>query len=83
MLSATIELPRTFTSIEMGGRKLLPCTISPRTQVLPPSVPTFMGSYMVLSHGFTTIGWLALYLYCEASLPRSVTNSNSHRPKGP
>jgi hypothetical protein len=44
MLSAIMERPRTFTSIEMGGRRLLPCTISPRTQVLPPSAPTFKGS---------------------------------------
>jgi hypothetical protein len=44
ILSATMERPITFTSIEIGGRKLLPRTISPRTQVLPPTAPTFMGS---------------------------------------
>jgi hypothetical protein len=42
--SAMMERPLTFTSIEMGGRRLLPCTISPRAQVLPPSGPTFKGS---------------------------------------
>jgi hypothetical protein len=81
--SAIMERPRNFTSIEMGGRRLLPCTISPRAQVLPPSGPTFNGSYTVQSHGFTTIGWLALYLYCEARRPRSVMYSNSQWPKGP
>src|ERR1700730_7685867 len=73
IFSAIIERPRTFTSMEMGGRRLLPCTISPRTQVLPPSAPTFKGSYTVLSHGLTTMGWPAVYLYFEASMARSVT----------
>jgi hypothetical protein len=81
--SAMMERPVTLTSIEMGGRRLLPCTISPRAQVLPPSGPTFKGSYTVLSQGLTTIGWVAVNLNSVASLSRLVTYSNSHRPNGP
>src|SRR5579872_1470030 len=78
-----MERPRTFKSMEMGGRRLLPCTISPLAQVLPPSGPTFKGSYTVLSHGLTTMGWLAVYLYCVAILSRSVTYSKAQCPNGP
>ena len=56
MRSAIIVRPRAFTSMEMGGRMPLPCTISPRTKVLPGNAATFMGSYTVPSQGLTTMG---------------------------
>jgi hypothetical protein len=44
MRSAMTEWPLTTMSIESGGLRPEPCTISPRAHVLPPSGPIFRGS---------------------------------------